>query len=171
MNKKQTQLLRETKMLRFTNNTFYVTTTRFNNETYKQNERYRVVNDLEGCVYGTPQEMPSYIPIGAKVFVFEMNNETNEVEGIGYLNNRLYTKGRFNIYKDRNYNRYTYIGKHRTDRHELSEDLISKLAIIEELIFKGKGHLKRGQGITSFTQKKLDKNKKFIWDFLKSVFI
>lgn len=58
-------------MLRFPNDTFYLTTTRFNNETYKQNQRYRINNDIDGCVYGTPYEMPSYIPLRAKVFVLE----------------------------------------------------------------------------------------------------
>tara|TARA_B100001063_G_C16681774_1_gene512171 strand:- start:569 stop:1048 length:480 start_codon:yes stop_codon:yes gene_type:complete len=158
-------------MLRFKNDRFYVTTTRFNNETYKQNEQYRIAKDIDGCVYGTPQEMPNYIPIGSKVFVFEMNNQTNKVEGIGYLTNRLYTRKRFNIYKDRNYNRYSYIGKHRVDRYDMTEDMRKNLEVIEELIFKGKGHLKRGQGITSFTQEKLDKNKKLIWKFLVSIFI
>ena len=158
-------------MLRFKNDRFYVTTTRFNNETYKQNEQYRIARKIDGCVYGTPQEMPNYIPIGGKVFVFEMNNQTNKVEGIGYLANRLYTRKRFNIYKDRNYNRYSYIGKHRVDRYDMTKDMRKELKVIEELIFKGKGHLKRGQGITSFTQEKLDKNKKLIWKFLVSIFI
>ena len=96
-------------MLKFKNDRFYVTTTRFNNETYKQNEEYRIARKIDGCVYGTPQEMPNYIPIGGKVFVFEMNNQTNKVEGIGYLTNRLYTRKRFNIYKDRNYSTYIRI--------------------------------------------------------------
>ena len=158
-------------MIRLRNDKFYVTTTRFNNETYKQNERYRIANGISGCVYGTPQEMPNYIPIGGKVFIFEMNNQTNKVQGIGYLTNRLYTKKKFNIYKDRNYNRYSYIGKHRVDRYDMTKKMRKELKVIEELIFKGKGHLKRGQGITSFTQEKLDKNKKLIWKFLVSIFI
>ena len=158
-------------MLRFPNDTFYLTTTRFNNETYKQNERYRINNDIDGCVYGTPYEMPGYIPLHAKVFVLEMNNDTNKIQGIGYLTNRLYTKKRFNIYKDKNYNRFSYLGKHRVDRQQMTEKMLKDLETIEELVFKGKGHLKRGQGITSFTQKKLDKNKKFIWKFLMSIFV
>ena len=158
-------------MLKLKNDTFYITTTRFNNDTYRQNERFRTNNNISGCVYGTPHEMPTYIPINGKVFVFEMNNSKNQIEGIGYMYNRLYTRKRLRIYKDNNYNRYSYLGKHRVDREDMTGKQLIDLEVIEDLVFKGYGHLKRGQGITSFTQKKVDDNKKFIISFLVKLFI
>ena len=158
-------------MLKLKTDIFYITTTRFNNDTYRQNERFRITHNINGCVYGTPFEMPNYIPINGKVFVFEMNNSKNQIEGIGYLYNRLYTRKRLNIYKDKNYNRYSYVGKHRVDREDMSKKELANLETIEDLVFKGYGHLKRGQGITSFTQKKVDDNKKFIIRFLVKLFI
>ena len=75
-------------MLKLKNDTFYITTTRFNNDTFYQNQRFRMNNNITGCVYGTPHEMPSYIPINGKVFVFEMNNSKNQIEGIGSVRKR-----------------------------------------------------------------------------------
>jgi len=158
-------------MLKLKHDIFYLTTTRFNNLTYKENEKYRITHNIRGCAYGTPSEMSNYIPINGKVFVLEMNNDTNEIEGIGYLYNRVYNKRKLNIYKDMNYNRYSYLGHHRVDRNDMTKKELEKLCVIETMIFKGSDHLKRGHGITSFNQKKLNKNKKFILNFLVEIFI
>ena len=70
---------------------------------------------------------------------------------ISKIKNYVYTNKKYKIYIDNNYNRYTYRGKERILR-----DTIKKYMKIEELendLFKGKGHLKRGQGITNVTKK------------------
>ena len=157
-------------MLKLKHTIFYITTTRFNNTTFKQNERYRLNHNIEGCIYAVPNEMPNYIPIKSKVFVLEMNNDKNKIMGIGYLYNRPYIR-KHKIYQDMNYNRYSYVGKHRVDRHDMTETQIQKLSLLEEMVFKGKGHLKRGQGITSVPQKKICQHKEFIIKFMIELFV
>ena len=43
--------------------TFYLATTRFNNETWNQNETYRKKYNIKGCIYGTPIRIARKIPI------------------------------------------------------------------------------------------------------------
>ena len=43
------------------------------------------------------------------------------------------------------YNRFTYKGKKRLDKDDIPQNLLEK---IEARLFKTKGHLKRGQGIS-----------------------
>lgn len=158
-------------MLKVKNDVFYITTTRFNNKTYTENTNFRKKFNFNGCIYNVPREMPNYIPLYSKVFVIEMNNDNDLIMGIGYLYNKLYRKKYLKIYQDMNYNRYSYVGKHRIDRNEMNKEQLSKLKIIEELIFKGKSHLKRGQGIISLNQDKTDKYRKFILNLMVDLFI
>ena len=127
----------------------YVATTRFNNETWDQNERWRLVNDWTGCIYGTPMKMKEDIPLGCAVVILEMNNEQNKIMGLGLVENKLALDTRYNIYKWGNYNRFTYKGKHRIDREDLEPQEQIIVRVLELLVFKGYRHLKRGQGITS----------------------
>lgn len=158
-------------MLKVKNEVFYITTTRFNNKTYIENANFRKKFNFSGCIYNVPREMPNYIPLYSKVFVIEMNNDKDIIMGIGYLYNKLYRKKYLKIYQDMNYNRYSYVGKHRIDRNNMNKEQLNKLKIIEELIFKGKSHLKRGQGITSVNQDKIDKYRKFIFNLMVDLFI
>ena len=68
----------------------------------------------------------------------------------------MHVDKRYKIYEDRNYNRYTYKGNKRIDR----ENIIDKenLEKLELRLFKGKNHLKRGQGIQNIS---LDIHNKF----------
>lgn len=159
------------KMLKLKHDRFFVATTRFNNDTFRQNMHYREKHKIDGCVYGLPKEMPKSIPLMAKVFILEMNNEKSKIEGIGYLYNKPYTKGRLNIYQDKNYNRYSYLGKHRVDRYQLNERQLHHLSLLENMVFRGKDHIKRGEGVTSIPQKKLETQKRFILKFLIDIFI
>ena len=88
-----------------------ITTTRFNNETFQQNKNYVNKTGIRGCIYGTPMKMKSNIPMETTVYVIEMNNEKNKIEGIGVINNRLILDKTYRIYKDMDYNRYIYKGK------------------------------------------------------------
>ena len=74
-----------------------------------------------------------------------MNNETNKIEGIGKIVNYVHTDRKYKVYSDNNYNRYTYYGKVRINREMIKNK--EKLEKLEERLFKGKGHIKRGQGI------------------------
>ena len=62
-------------------------------------------------------KMKEDIPIGCAVVILEMNNEQNKIMGLGLVENKLALDTRYNIYKWGNYNRFTYKGKHRKQRH------------------------------------------------------
>ena len=122
-----------------------IMTTRFNNNTWEENCRWREKNNFQGCIYNTPVYIKDNIPLQISLFVIEMNNETNKIEGIGKIINYVHTDRKYKVYSESNYNRYTYRGKHRINRDMIKDK--EKLEKLEERLFKGKGHLKRGQGI------------------------
>lgn len=140
--------------------------THFNNLTYGENERWRKNKEYEGCVYNCPVYIKDSIPISYKIYVIEMNNETNSITGIGLITNRVITK-RDKIYSDNNYNRYTYRGKKRIDSNLLDE---VTLKCLEERVFTGKKHLKRSQGIAEVPKDVSDKYLNYIKDLFELVF-
>lgn len=125
-----------------------IATTRFNNETWEQNQLWRRQNGWEGCIYGTPMEMKEDVYKGAVVIILEMNNDINKIMGLGVVKNRVATDKYYKIYKWGNYNRYTYKSKYRIDRDEMDDEEEKLMKIFDVLLFKGSRHLKRGQGIT-----------------------
>lgn len=125
-----------------------IATTRFNNETWEQNQLWRRQNGWEGCIYGTPMEMKEDVYKGALVIILEMNNDINKIMGLGVVKNRVATDKYYKIYKWGNYNRYTYKSKYRIDRDEMDDEEEKLMKIFDVLLFKGSRHLKRGQGIT-----------------------
>jgi hypothetical protein len=120
-------------------------TTRFNNRTWEENCRWREKNNFDGCIYNSPVYIKHTIPLQISLFVIEMNNETNKIEGIGKIVNYVHTDRKYKVYSDNNYNRYTYYGKVRINREMIKNK--EKLEKLEERLFKGKSHIKRGQGI------------------------
>ena len=68
---------------------FTVVSTRFNTETYQENKEYRTKNNMGifACIYCAPQPMSPKIVPESLVFVIEMNNTINQVEGIGLIQN------------------------------------------------------------------------------------
>lgn len=140
--------------------------THFNNLTYSENTRWRKNKNYEGCIYNCPVYIKKSIPISSKMYVIEMNNETNTIIGIGLIINRVITK-RHKIYSDNNYNRYTYRGKKRIDSNLLDEVTLNSL---EERLFKGKRHLKRSQGIAQVPKDVSDEYLNYIKELFDLVF-
>ena len=108
-------------------------TTRFNNLTWQENCRWREKNKFIGCIYNSPVYIKDNIPLQIPLFVIEMNNETNKIEGIGKIINYVHTDKKYKIYSDLNYNRYTYHGKIRIDR-----DMIRDKEKLEKFFKEGK---------------------------------
>jgi len=132
---------------------FYIGSTRFTNYTFKENSEWRERFKWKGCVYGCNKKMPLTVPHLALVYVIEMNNDTNKIMGIGLVRNYINPKYKMCVYKsDTNYNRYVYNSAHRKDRTEINKKL---LVALEFILFKGHGHFKRGQGITTIPWKRL----------------
>jgi len=127
----------------------HILTSRFNNFTWEENRRFVARNDKVGCIYCTPSPLSNIIPTEMKVFILEMNNDTNKIMGIGLVNNHPKVQ-KYNVYSNNNYNRYSYIGKHRIDRKEMTEDEEKVMKVFDILCFKGNKHMKRGQGLKLF---------------------
>ena len=144
-------------MLHIGTKNYYIGTTRFNNYTIEENKKWKLNNNFTGCIYSNGTKIQKNVPIYSNVFVIEMNNSKNEIEGIGLIKNHyhLYT----DIYQDKNSNRFTFKGNFYKTRDELlriNEEFVEK---IESILFYGFTHLKRGQGITLVPKVKIEENK------------
>ena len=78
-----------------------------------------------------------------------MNNDTNQIIGIGRIINEIRADRPYRIYTDQNYNRYTYLGRTRLDREVIMRSRVNARVIetLEHMLFYGARHAKRGQGI------------------------
>lgn len=138
--------------------------TRFNEDTWSQNQRWRILNGYVGCIYNTPVKIPENIPLLSIMYVIEMNNDINKIMGIGIIKNFLQTEKHYKIYNIGNYNRYTYKSKYRIDASEFTSSETAIIEVMETLLFKGSTHFKRGHGIQRIPRWIVD-NKAF--DFTK----
>lgn len=133
---------------------FYLATTRFNNETYKENIDYRKHNNYQ-VIYGTCVRIQSKYSLDTIIFVIEMNNETNKIEGMGIIRNRI-SDDKHKIYSNTDYNRYIYVGEYWLSREKILDSNDSELVeIFDTILFKGKSHVKRQAGISVLTKKLL----------------
>lgn len=127
-----------------------IATTRFNNLTYAENKSYRE-NETQpfACIYNVDQPVSQNIRNNIDIYVLEMNNETNQILGIGKIRNEpIYNK--YKIYQDDKYNVFSYIGDNRIDRNDMTYEEEQIMKVFDILCFKGKKHLKRLKGIKSF---------------------
>ena len=138
---------------------FGVLLSRFTNETYEENKRWKENNNIK-CIYGSSLPISPNLPM-IEYFVIEMNNDTNKIIGIGLI--EKLTAPKVKIYSNPYFNRYIYKGKYHIPIEMIeNKDIIDEL---EKLLFYGKTHLKRG-GTTLFPKKLL---KKVYIDWLKSI--
>ena len=124
-------------------------TTRFNDETWEQNKKYREQKELPGCIYCSPGPISVKIQPEQIAFILEMNNDKNKIMGIGMIRNHPHINI-YQIYDNDSYNRYVYIGKTRIDRSEMNEEEERIMKAFDILCFKGNRHMKRGHGLKSF---------------------
>jgi hypothetical protein len=87
------------------------------------------------------------------MFVFEMNNEENKIEGIGVIKNQTVNDKKYKIYSESDYNRIIYRGSYWLSRDQLLLMDTELIEIFDKMLFKGKSHLKRQSGITVVTEK------------------
>lgn len=133
-----------------------IATSRFNNETWDENCSYRVkTKTSSGCIYGCPRRISPKIADDALIFVVEMNNNTNQIEGIGLIKNAVRADKYYNIYKCHNYNRYVYKGDYHIDRVILEKMNVHLVECLDYILFKEKTHMKRGSGIKLIPEKLL----------------
>ena len=132
--------------------------TRFNNNTYHELSYYKSKKNINGGFYGVPTRVSPDIPIKAKMFVLEMNNDTNTIMGISIIKNYVYMNQHHKIYSWGNWNRFIYKGKYRLNNDCFTREEMEFVEKMESRIFKGKGHLKRGQGIQRVPYNRYDKS-------------
>ena len=118
-------------------------------DTWEENIQFRKKNPKIGCLYGSPDKIAHTIPLESILFILEMNNDINKIMGIGMVKNHSIS-GKYNTYKDGNFNRYIYLGKYRIDRKDMTEDEDDIMKAFDILCFTGNQHLKRGKGITAY---------------------
>jgi hypothetical protein len=121
-------------------------TTRFTDDTLRENRRYRE-NQNVACIYGSILRLSDQLPY-ENLFVLEMNNSQNKLAGIGVITKKFYPREK--VYSDTSYNMYTYKGKYHISPEELPEEMLLEL---ENLLFYGKSHLKRGGSVMRFPEK------------------
>lgn len=127
--------------------------TRFNTETWHERERWLEQNKWDGCILGSPIQIKPDI-VGSMI-VLEMHNNENRVKAISLIRNQVVVidDKNYQIYKDRNYNRYIYKSRYRLIISEIEHSLTTTekkiIAIFNQLLFKGACHCKRAQGITA----------------------
>ena len=126
---------------------FYLMTSRFTTATWAENRKYLEKTPFKSG-YCSPVPVSEKIPLDFNLGVIEMNNDSNRIIGIGLVKNKLYPK--MHIYEHGNYNRHSYVGNRRIDRSEMDEEEGRLMELLEKYCFKGRCHLKRGQGLTAF---------------------
>lgn len=129
-----------------------IVTTRFNNETWIENEQYRNKHHPAlGCAYGVPTRTTNSFTGDDVLFVLEMNNSENRIMGLGMVKNQPVMRSRqYNVYGNQEYNRFIYLGKTRIDRKTMDNEEEEIMKVFDILCFTGKRHQKRLSGIKAF---------------------
>ena len=130
-----------------------IASTRFNNKTLGENNLYKNNNNIDGVIYGVNVKINEKYPFNTILFIIEMNNDLNKINGIGLIKNKLCIEKKVNIYSDFNYNQYIYQGDYWISREKLLRYDNNLLDLLEAMLFKGKSHLKRQSGISIITNK------------------
>ena len=133
---------------------FTVVTGRYNNETWDASLQYRLKKKF-ACIYAPPCRLSPSIDLNSPVFVIEMNNSTNKIIGIGLIKNKIVTDKVYKVQQDSNCNRYIYIGEYYIPRDILDDYNPFLVYVLEEILFKGYTHSKRGTGLTKIPEKVL----------------
>jgi len=129
-----------------------IATTRYNNETWEQQNRWKFNNNFTGSIYGTPRMIQSKILTNSIVCVVEMHNDLNKIIGFGLIRNQPVFDKKYKLYDWGNYNRYTYKSNYRIDIDSIDLEKNDWIERLEKYLFKGSRHMKRGQGITKLSQ-------------------
>jgi hypothetical protein len=132
-----------------------IVSTRFTNVTLKENRDYRCKAESPPCIYASPQTISPKILFDCLLFVVEMNNDLNRIEGIGLIRNRPYMDKYYKIHNDANYNRYIYKSQYFIERDILLRQNPFLVEVLDYILFKEKTHLKRGCGFTTIPEKLL----------------
>ncbi len=133
----------------------YIGTVRYSEKTWNELQSYISKNDNPNCIYNVPIRIAETIPIKSILVIFEMNNTINKIMAVGLVDNYLRMNEYHKIHKVCNYNRYSYTGSYRILRENFTDQEECLFKAFDYMVFKGSGHMKRGQGITCISEKKI----------------
>ncbi len=125
--------------------------TRFTHDTWKENNEYcekRYGENVKKIIYNSPIMISKNVPYNSDIIVIEMNNSTNKILGLSIVKNRIKGTHNHKIYSDNNYNRYSYYGSKRISVEDMTDYEKEVILFLESICFKGKTHIKRGQGMS-----------------------
>lgn len=140
------------------NGNYVLGSARFNNDSYKENVMWKNRKKWNGAVYGFDKKVPKNIPSEKILVVLDMNNDVNQIEGIGLIRNILIPKNRSRIYKNENYNRYVYKSHYYIFRNEILKRVDGEevMLLLEKILFTGSRHFKRGHGFLSLSNDRIN---------------
>ena len=121
-------------------------TSRFDNKTWNESISYRERENIK-CIYCCPNKISEEILPNSLIFVIEMNNDKNEIEGIGLIRNKIRYDKVHRVHEEGNFNRYVYAGNDRIDVTILLHHNPLLVETLNKILFKGKSHSKRGRGL------------------------
>ena len=126
-------------------------TTRFNQQTWEERNRWLEKHHWSGAIYGSPLRVKE--EVNPTMIVLEMHNDDNEIKAISLVKKTLATDKPYYIYTDGNFNRYIYKSHYRLVIKDIESSLSEMekkiITIFNQLLFKGACHFKRQQGITA----------------------
>jgi len=125
--------------------------TRFTHDTWNENVEYcrkRYDENVKKIIYNTPIMISKNVSYNSDIIVVEMNNSTNKILGLSIVKNRIKGTHKHKIYSDNNYNRYSYYGCKRIPVEDMTDYEKEVILFLESICFKGKTHIKRGQGMS-----------------------
>jgi hypothetical protein len=82
-----------------------------------------------------------------------MNNDKDQIEGIGLIRNNMVHDLKTKIYDNSDYNRYIYRGDYWINREAILAEDKDIVKMCDLILFKGKSHMKRVSGISVLTEK------------------
>jgi hypothetical protein len=137
---------------------------RFTDETYKENLKWKQAQNYTGSVYGFDREIPlSKFNYMGVIYVIDIRCSANtkktppHIYGIGEL--RFINKEHKcpDIYQNREYNRFMYFGEHYLTKQQLIIDKESQetITLLEKMLCSGPRHFKRGDGLTKLSYERI----------------
>ena len=153
---------------------FYIGTIKYNKYCrVDEVQRWKDMKKWEGCVYSVPKPIAKCIRKRKYIFVIEMNNNTNKIEGIGFIRNIDNLGRNTGIHHDMKYNLYNYNSSFHVGFKDMcKKDNGNYIEFLTRLLFYGRSHYKRGPGIITVSPSRfntLDYYHKTI-DYFKSLF-
>ena len=114
---------------------FTIVSTRYNDTTWQENITYRKKTNHNGCIYGAPHMLSNKIVVDSLVFVVEMNNSLNKIEGIGLMRNNIRLDKYTSVYKDGNFNRYVLHSVIFNDDRFIGKSNFCEFTILNDCVY------------------------------------